>query len=113
MVRSGPDIGLEVGRITKNMRKRMQGALTVSVMEWRRIVVGSTWFHPKPSPGNFIIAKWRAVGKDAYVLEYGWINYTGNQGRAEWRMGLRNWIFEPKVIDRIERMVTPALAGGA
>lgn len=109
--RSGPEIGVIVGNLTKRLRQRLHGALLVSVTEWRRLVVSSTWFNSRPSPGNFIIAKWRAVGANAYVLEYGWTNYTGDQGRAEWRMGLRAWMYEPRVMERIERIVTETLSG--
>jgi len=104
VLRSGPDLGLVIGQMGPALRRRLNGALTASILEWRRLVISSTWFHPTPSPGSYIIANWKSVG-GGYVFKYGWTNYAGNQGRAEYRMGLRVAQFEPGVLDRIDRMV--------
>lgn len=109
--KSGPSIASSIEGVSRAMHARLRGALTASVMEWRRTVIRSTWFHPTPSPGNFIVARWYAVGRGQYVFEYGWVNYTGDQGRAEWRMGLREFDFLPRFFDRIDRMIQPALMG--
>lgn len=109
--KSGPSLADSIGSVSQALNRRMHGALTASVLDWRRTVIRSTWFHPYPSPGNFIVARWYAVGRGLYVFEYGWVNYSGDQGRAEYRMGLREADFVPRFFDRIDRMIQPALMG--
>lgn len=112
MTKSGVGLGAAIGMLSGALNRRLHGALTASVLDWRRTVIRSTWFHPVPSPGQFIIARWRAVSKGCYELEYGWVNYTGDQGRAEYRMTLRELDFLPRFFDRIDRMIGPAFTGG-
>lgn len=110
--RHGPDMGLVIGRIGQQLKRKLHGAMTASVMEWRRIVISTVWFQPPPSSGAEVIARWRGYGSMGFILEYGWVNFRGDQGRAEYRMSLRARIFEPRVLDRVERMVNEAMSGG-
>lgn len=105
-------MGQDLTQLEKNTRakieKRIAGTLTASVNQWRKIVITSTWFSPKPSPTSLIIAAWRKVGGNFYFV-HGWINYKGDQARADWRMSLRDWMFTPQMLRRIDEIMTPAL----
>lgn len=95
--------------LKKKLTKRIQGVLTSQVTKWRQIVITSTWFSPIPSPTSLIIATWRKT-PEGFEFTYGWINYKGDQSRAEWRKSLRNRTFEPQFFDRLDRIMSETLS---
>lgn len=105
-------IGQDLSSLAKDTRakieKRISGTLTASVNQWRKLVITSTWFSPHPSPTSLIIAAWRKVGGNFYFV-HGWINYKGDPARADWRFSLREWMFSPQLMRRIEELMVPPL----
>lgn len=105
---SGQKLSELTPTLKKQLAKRIQGVLTSQITKWRQIVITSTWFSPVPSPTSLIIATWRKT-PEGFEFTYGWINYKGDQSRAEWRKSLRNWTFEPQFFDRLDRIMNETL----
>lgn len=83
-----------------------KGALD-ALREWRVTVLRSTWFHPRPSPESQIIAR-IVPTSGGIVLEYGWINYSGDQAKAAARAELREQSARPVMLE----LIGAALAAG-
>jgi hypothetical protein len=97
----------------RKLENRIAGSMSVSVNEWRKLVISSTWFNPRPSPTDQVVGFWRKEGRDLWRLTFGWINYRGSAARAQWRLSLREFMYSPKVIARLERAIRgPSGQGG-
>jgi len=104
---SGGGIEGAVAKFKRDLNHRMGRALAHSVAEWKQLVISSTWVSSRPSPSSKIIAIVRRIGEGEWTLTYGWVHYKGNQGRAVWRLSLREWMYSPKMRERVQR----AMAG--
>ena len=81
----------------RKVEDRMAGTLASQVKKWRKLVIDSTWFNKRPSPDGLIIGHWHKQGRNLWGLTYGWTDYRGSAARAQWRLSLRQWMYEPRV----------------
>ena len=108
VTQTGQDL-THLERDTRNkLTRRIGGVLTAGVTTWRKIVITSTWFSPVPSPTSMIVGFWRKTSI-GYVFVHGWINYRGDDARAEWRKSLRDAMFQPRLLEQIAAIVNSSL----
>jgi hypothetical protein len=105
---TGQDLsGLERD-VRRKLTQRIGGLLSASVVGWRRLVISTTWYSPIPSPTSKIIGSWRKTDA-GYVFIHGWINYAGDNARADYRLSLRDAMFSPQLLARIDRIMQSTL----
>lgn len=104
----GMDILAELRQEQRRLDDRLNKGALDALREWRLTVLRSTWHHPRPSPEAQIIAR-LVPTSGGIVLEYGWINYSGDAGKARARAELRQHIWLPVMVE----LLGAALGSGA